>query len=204
MYLNDVDDKIMKFFTKEETKAVGAILLLIAVVSFSNFRVSLRRARDAQRKADIGSIYSSLNEFQSDFGSFPLSKDGKIAFCLPVAKKEQIDEIKRSISISDFDYSVCEWGKDAIKDLSDTTYPAYLAVIPRDPHYSKGVAYYYLSNGNRYQIYGALESKDEDEYDEAIVKRNLPCGDLICNFGKAYSQTRLDISIEEYENEINK
>ena len=192
----------MKLFSKEETKAVLLIVAVIIAFSCPNFITSLRRARDAQRKADIGSIYSSLNEFQSDFGSFPLSKEGKIALCPPFVRKETIAVPNKGSSISDYDYSACEWGKDSISDLFDPSFPPYLKIIPQDPYRSKGGGYYYLSNGNRYQIYGSLEGKGEDEYDEAIIKRNLPCGNKICNFGKGYSNTRLDISIEEYENII--
>lgn len=192
----------MKLFSKEELRAVLFILFIIVIFSFPNFIVSLRRARDAQRKADIGSIYSALNEFQSDFGSFPLAKNGKIAICSPFYKKELIPTTKKDSSVSDYDYSECEWGKDSISDLFDPTYPPYLKIIPQDPYLSRGRNYYYLSNGNRYQIYGSLEGKDEAEYDEAIVKRNLPCGNKMCNFGKGYSNIRLDISIEEYENII--
>lgn len=181
----------MKFFSKEETKAVLVILAVIIAFSYSNFVVSLRKARDAQRKADIGSIYSALNEFQRDFGSFPLSKEGKIAACAPVVKKGKI----YNLSELKYNFSVCLWGKDALRDLSDPAYPPYLKIIPQGD-------YHYLSNGNRYQIYGVLESKEEDEYDEAIVKRNLPCGNGVCNFGKGYGKTPLDISIEEYENEL--
>jgi len=193
----------MKFLSKEEVKAVLIILAVIVAFSCPNFIVSVRRARDAQRKADVGSIYSALNEFQSDFGSFPLSREGKIAFCSPVVKKEAIVVSNKGSSISDYDYSACEWGKDSILDLFDHAFPPYLKTIPQDPYHSKGRGYYYLSNGNRYQIYGSLESKDEDEYDEVIIKRGLPCGNKICNFGKAYGKTPLDISIEEYENEIS-
>ena len=192
----------MKFFSKEETKAVLVILAVIIAFSYSNFIVSLRRARDAQRKADIGSMYSALNEFQSDFGSFPLSKGGKIAFCPPFVKKEIVVSSNKESSVSDYNYSACEWGKDSISDLFDPSFPPYLKIIPQDPYRSKGRDYYYLSNGNRYQIYGSLEGREEDEYDEAIIKRNLPCGNKICNFGKGYSNIRLDISIEEYENEL--
>lgn len=168
------------------------ILAVIIAFSYPNFAVSLRKARDAQRKADVGSISSALNEFQHDFSSFPLSKDGRIAACEPVVKK---GEVYYEVTNFVYDFSVCEWGKDALRDLSDPSYPPYLKIIPQGD-------YYYLSNGNRYQIYGALESKDEDEYDEAIIKRNLPCGNRVCNFGKGYGQIRLDISIEEYENEL--
>jgi len=187
----------MKFFTKTELKAILVIFGFLVVISAPNFVVSLRRARDAQRKADIGSLYEALNKYQADFGTFPLALDGKVAACAPV-------KISKSFPRDTVIFSVCNWGKDSLRDLGDESYPPYLKIIPADPRTGQGFAYYYLSNGNRYQIYGSLEGKDEAEYDPKIVARNLPCGTKICNFGKAYSRTPLDKSIEEYENEINR
>lgn len=181
----------MKFFSQHETRAVVLILALIALVSFPNFLTSLRRARDAQRKADLSAIYNSLLRYQADFGSFPLSQEGKITACKPVTKRGKI-----------YVFSICEWGKDALVNLTGPTYSTYIELLPSDPSYEQGVSYYYLSNGSRFQIYGALEGKDEAEYTPAIVGRNLPCGSKTCNFGRSSGQTPLDKSIEEYENEI--
>jgi type II secretory pathway pseudopilin PulG len=186
----------MKFFTKQELKGLAIILLLIFAASLPNFLVSLRRSRDAQRKADLGTIHDSLLRYQADFGSFPISKDNKIAACEPVEKK-----IVNGLTT--FDFSPCAWGKDALKDLSDLSYPAYIQVLPLDPNQAKGVGYLYFSNGSRFQVYAALEGKNEDEYDPKIIKRNLNCGSRICNFGRSYAKTPLDKSIQEYENEIN-
>lgn len=186
----------MKAFSKSEIKALVIIFGLLLTVSTPNFIVSLRRARDAQRKADIGSIYDALNKYQADFGTFPLSVDGKIAACAPV-------KIIKNFPKDTVVFSGCNWRKDSLADLSDPAYPPYLKIIPQDPHFNRGVSYYYLSNGNRYQIYGTLEGESEAEYDPKIITRNLPCGTKVCNFGKAYSRTPLDKSIEEYENEIN-
>jgi hypothetical protein len=47
-----------------------------------------------------------------------------------------------------------------------------------------------------------LESKEEAEYNEAINKRNLSCGNSICNFGLASGDTPLTKTIEEYEYEL--
>ncbi len=187
----------MKFFSKSEFKAVLIIFAGLIIISFPNFVVSLRRARDAQRKADIGSIQDALYKYQADFGTFPLSIDGKIAACEPVSFKE-VSGIKTPV------FSPCDFGKAALTDLSDSSYPPYMKLIPNDPQKSKGYSYYYLSNGSRFQIYGALEGKSEDEYDESIIKRGLLCGEKICNFGKSFSKTPLNISIEEYENSIKK
>lgn len=180
----------MKPFTKPEVASLVIIFAILIAVSTPNFIVSLRRARDAQRKADIGSIHDSLLRYQNDFGSFPLSIDGKIAACEPVTFRE-VAGIKTPV------FSPCDWGKTSLADLSDSSYPPYLKVIPNG-------SYYYFSNGSRFQIYGSLEGKSEDEYDESIIKRGVSCGDVVCNFGRSFSKTPLNVSIEEYENSINK
>lgn len=179
----------MKFFSKTESKALFVIFVFLILISVPNFIVSLRLARDAQRKADVGSIQDALYRYQADFGTFPLSVDGKIAACEPVTYKEE-NGIKTPV------FSPCDWGKSSLADLSDSSYPPYLKTIPNG-------TYYYLSNGGRFQIYGSLEGKTEDEYDKSIIRRNLPCGSKVCNFGKSSGRTPLDISIEEYENKIN-
>jgi type II secretory pathway pseudopilin PulG len=186
----------MNFFSKSEIKALGIIFGVLLIISIPNFILSLRRARDAQRKADIGSIYDSLNKYQADFGTFPLSVNGRIAACGPV-------EIKKGELGDTVIFSACSWNKDSLADLSDPNYPAYMRIIPGDPWTGKGWSYYYLSNGSTYQIYGSFEGEDEAEYDPKIIKRNLNCGTQICNFGKSFGKTPLDKSIEEYENEMN-
>ena len=180
----------MKFFDNSELKAILIIFAFLIVISTPNFIVSLRRARDAQRKADIGSIHDSLLRYQNDFGSFPLSIDGKIAACEPVTFRE-VAGIKTPV------FSPCDWGKTSLADLSDSSYPPYLKVIPNG-------SYYYFSNGSRFQIYGSLEGKSEDEYDESIIKRGIACGSKICNFGKSFGKTPLNMSIEEYESTLRK
>jgi type II secretory pathway pseudopilin PulG len=186
----------MDYFSRQELKALLIIIGLIILVSLPNFLVSLRRARDAQRKADLGTIHDALLRYQADFGSFPLAKNGKIAACAPVTVKE-LGEAKI------FDFSPCDWGRDGLSDLADSSYPAYINRLPREPNWAKGVAYLYFSNGSRFQIYAALEGKSEDEYDPAIEVLSLPCGSKICNFGRSFSSTPLEKSIEEYENEIS-
>lgn len=180
----------MKFFSKSEFKALLIIFAGLIIISTPNFIVSLRRARDAQRKADIGSIQDALFKYQADFGSFPLSIDGKIAACEPVTFKE-VGGIKTPV------FSVCSFGKSSLADLSDSSYPPYLKVIPNG-------SYYYFSNGSRFQIYGSLEGESEDEYDESIIKRGIACGEKMCNFGKSSGRTPLNMSIEEYESTLTK
>ncbi len=189
----------MKFFSKEETVVVALILGAIVLASFFNFRTSLRRARDAQRKDDLGSISNALEKYRDDFGAFPLaSSNGKILACLRAGDKITYDNQGRpQVALI-----ACEWGKDSLRDLLDPNFPAYLNVLPADPQTSMGLTYIYFSNGKRYQIYASLEGKDEDEYDPKIIARRIACGKSICNFGRAFGKTPLDKSIEEYENEL--
>jgi len=187
----------MKFFSKAEIKAILLTFGLLVIVLFPNLLVSLRRARDVQRKADLSALSEALNKYQIDFGSFPLSKDGMISACAPV---EIIKQLPKDIVI----FSSCRWGKDSFKDINDEGYPPYLRTLPADPLAKEGPAYYYLSDGKQYQIFGTLEGVTEAEYDPRIVKRSLPCGTKTCNFGKSYGNLPLDKSIEEYENELKK
>lgn len=198
----------MKFFSKEESIVIISIFLFIGVFAFKNFSLSLQRARDAQRKADLGNLSNSLHTFQRDFGSFPLaSADGRIKACEP---EDFEDLLLKSQVAGEFDFDIylegldpCDWGIDAIADLSDPNYPSYIETIPKDPKIDEGLSYYYLSNGKRFQLYSHLEGgENEIGYDAGIVARNLFCGDEICSFGKTFGQTPLDKSIEEYENEL--
>ncbi|OGM03931.1 hypothetical protein A3E15_00320 [Candidatus Woesebacteria bacterium RIFCSPHIGHO2_12_FULL_42_9] len=185
----------MKFFTKQEALAVVAILLAIILISLQNFRTSLRRARDAQRKNDIGAIANGISRYGNDFAVYPLaSGDGKILACRPEVSTNKVGE-----EIVEFE--PCIWGKDSLRDALDLTYPSYIEALPSDPEGDLGISYLYLSSGQNYQVYAALEGVDEAEYDPNIVARNLTCGMRICNFGRS-SGVPLDKSIEEYENEL--
>jgi hypothetical protein len=75
--------------------------------------------------------------------------------------------------------------------------------IPQDPEADKDMSYLYLSNSNRFQVFAFMEGKDEEiGFDEAIVRRNLACGEgYVCSFGKSYASP-LDRSIEDYEKEL--
>lgn len=200
----------MKAFTKSEKVGIGIILFFIIIASLTNFRLSLRRARDSERRVDLGSINNALHEYQRDFGFFPYaSADGKIKACRGENYPQLVADARNQ---EQFDYDLylnglmpCEWGKDSLRDLADQTYPAYLKTLSSDPVSDRGISYYYLSNGNRFQLYAHLEGGvDEIGFDEAILTRNLKCGGQICNFGRSFAQTPLDKSIEEYENELMK
>lgn len=162
-------------FTKSETIGVGLILLLIIVLSVYNFRFSQMKARDAQRKADIGSIANALRTFFDDFDFYPKEKEKRILYC---GSKEAL--------------SPCIWGVDKLVDLADPTYPPYLDVIPADPKSKDSYFYVYFSNTREYQILAYLEDESDIEINSTIQARGIACGKVICNYGIASGRTPLD------------
>jgi type II secretory pathway pseudopilin PulG len=187
----------MKFFTKKETLGIGIILIILIAISIPNFSISLQRARDAQRKNDMGVLYDAIVSYQRNMQTFPLSTtDGKIIGCSgPDTKYDAVSKMWVNLRI-------CEWGIDGLTDLNNPSSTPIIQTLPNDSKYKDGFAYLYISNGRRFQIYTALERKDQDEYNPVIEKLGLKCGSHICNFGKGYSDTPLDMSLQEYENKL--
>lgn len=194
----------MRPFTKSELKGVLLILFALLVATLSNLRISIRKARDAQRRADLASITNALNKYQEEFGFYPHSEDGKIKACEAENFEEVIQMLsqKKERSYQDFFAAMrpCQWGEDELKDIFSKTSSVYLSPIPQDPKQTQGIEYLYISNTRMFQLYAHLEGgKPEIGYDEKILSRNLNCGDKICNFGKSSGVTPLDKSLEEYE-----
>jgi len=198
-------------FTKSELLSIFIALFFIFSITSFNMVKAQRRARDAQRKVDLGIISNALNEFQSDYGFFPKSTDdGRIIAC----KNSKFPEIKEKLSAAgelDFDIlyeglEACTWGVQPFTDLFADTEKPYMTTLPSDPGTRDGMRYFYISNGNRYQLYTYLEGQVEEVgFDRTIVGRRLMCGiKEICSYGKSYGSTPLDISIEQYEEELLK
>lgn len=176
-------------FKKVEIIVVSLTLVTIGVAIYLNLRISLRRERDFQRKSDIWAIHDALIAYMNDESSFPPSHQGKIVACFGGVDESEIPQ-----------RVPCEWHKDPLPNIFKDK--IYLENLPTDPHHNQGARYYYISNGRYFQLYAALEGQDEDEYNKAIVARNIMCGVRRCNYGKGFGETPLDKSIEEYENEL--
>ena len=189
----------MKKFTKEEATATALIFLVLIAVSIPNFTASKRRARDVQRKSDIGAIAEGLTSYFSDFGACPASSDdGRIVACLKPGTTPTVNK-KGALSA---ELVPCDWGVNSLQDITPGSTEAYLKVIPVDPNNSKGVKYKYISSGRRFQIFTSLEGADEPEFDEEVNARNIDCGIRKCNMGRASSDGPVNISIEEWERQI--
>ena len=176
-------------FKRKELFVVSLILFFIGFATYANLRISLRRSRDIQRREDLWRIHDALISFQTDTYSFPPSQDGKIVACLAGVDSEGVPQAR-----------ACDWHMDSFPNIFSGA--VYLEHFPADPKHNDGARYYYISNGRHFQVYGALEGQEEDEYSSAVIKRNIMCGNIPCNFGRSDSGTPLDKSIEEYENEL--
>lgn len=176
-------------YKKTEFVWVLVVLCVIGLATYLNLQVSLRRGRDVQRKSDIKTIHDGLLSYFIDESSFPQAFEGKIVACFG-----GVDDRGIAQAIP------CDWSRDGLANIWSKA--VYLLHLPTDPHHNDGARYYYISNGRYFQLYAALEGRDEAEYDENIVKRNIMCGDRVCNFGLSSYGAPLDKSIEEYENEL--
>lgn len=164
--------ELMKIFKKSEYKIVGFSFLLLFVLTAFNINVSLRRGRDNQRKNDLSTLQKALDIYQAKYGIFPLSTDeGLIIGCF--SEDVEIDpKTNRPINANS-----CFWGQSSFENIS---------LMPRDPKSKDGAEYRYFSDGEHYGLYISLEGKDEPEYSEAILEKDLQCGNKMCNYGREY------------------
>ena len=193
----------MKPFTKKELKIIIPVLTFIFILGFFNFRLSLLRSRDHQRKRDVGEIVSALGVYREEFGFYPPSSDGKIVAC----KRTEITDfsIDKSLNLEENLLRVfkgCEWGEDSLADVSEEESVPYLKTIPSDSDKDKGASYLYISDVSYFQLFAHLENEDDVQYKKEVEKRNLICGMRICNFGKTLDNTPLEISLEDYQKQL--
>lgn len=158
-------------FTRSEFVGVLAILLAVFGFSYFNFIDSQGKARDEQRKASARLIVNGLESYHKDFGVFPPAKDGKIVAC---GEPQSV--------------RVCEWGRDALRDLRDSSYEPYLNPIPLDPRQGQGHSYYYVSTGSEFQLFSSLERRVDPEWSAYVNSLDLKCGEKICNYGITLSR----------------
>lgn len=188
----------MRFFTKQEIFSLIIIFSVLVIVSWPNFALSLRRARDQIRRDDIGNIQAAIDSYYADYGIFPLStNDGKMVAC-----KDTKSEVKKDTTGNVVVNLIpCNWGHDSWINLTPGVSKIYMGVMPGDPNLSKGASYAYFSDGSRYQLFGSLESADEPEYDAKLETRGVKCGNRICNIGRV-NNVPMYITIEEYNLQV--
>ncbi|MBU2592363.1 prepilin-type N-terminal cleavage/methylation domain-containing protein, partial [Patescibacteria group bacterium] len=154
-----------KGFTLIELLVVMAILAILSTVAFGQYRISQLKARDAQRKGDIGNIARGLEMYYNDNQAYPLSDAaGRMS-------------VSQSGSLTALD-----WGSEFATDEV-----IYMKVLPRDPTASGGnLNYCYQSDdGSYYKIFVKLENDQDKDFDlNRIPAVDYSClGDAGYNYG---------------------
>lgn len=131
--------KNQKGFTLIELVLVIGILAVLAVFVLAalNPLAQFAKARDAQRKSDLGQIQKALEQYYQDHGKYPASNS--------------------SFQITDVNGNAIVWGGSA-------GWTPYLNVVPSDPDTTRRYVYYSNSADGyqSYRLYASLEQGVSD------------------------------------------
>ena len=118
-----------KFWTSQKREFIFAVfvLVVVALVSWVNYQVSLARSRDATRMAQVSDVARSLDDYYYDFGSYPpADNDGQILAC---------------------GGRPCYWGGK---------FDSYMT-LPNDPLAGRHYFYQVATDGASFKVWAALE-----------------------------------------------
>lgn len=126
-------------FTLIELVLVIGILAILAVFVLATLNPleQFKKARDAQRKSDLGQIQKALEQYYQDHGRYPASSTTGL--------------------ITDYNGNAITWG-------GPTGWAPYMNVVPADPD-SQRTYVYYSSSADSYQsyrLYASLERGTSD------------------------------------------
>ncbi len=148
-------------FTLVELLIVVVIIGILSVIGLNSFISAQLKARDSQRKSDLGTIAKALEMYYNDKGRYP------------AATNNQILDI--------------DWGSSSgFTDTSITNGAVYLTKMPQDPGQYQ---YFYATDagGTYFQIYALLENTRDPL---ATVYAATDCGgSATCSFGLSSSNT---------------
>ena len=138
-------------FTLIELLIVIFILGILASLISSNFITSLKKGRDARRKADLEEIQRALEMYYEDQKYYP----------------------KFDIFSSN-NYSLCQT-KIALNCETDNE-KTYMQKIPNDPISGKTYEYQFDSNGSYYRLFACLENNQQIlPYSNLVVTPTISC-----------------------------
>ena len=126
-------------FTLIELIVVMAIIGMVATLGAGSYQSSLKRARDAQRKADLQQVRGALEMYRADYGVYPSSGGAWRGTC------------------SGFGSYSTSGANGYIPNLA----PTYIEKLPTDPRNNQSyvpcnsgpsTCYLYNSNGQDYKL----------------------------------------------------
>ncbi len=180
----------MLFFKKNEFLIILSILLFLFLTTYINILFSFKRERDIDRRDHLSAVEEALIKFNKNYNTYPPSENGMIKACV-------VDESGNDSSLSIANLSHlenpyqelenkargCFWGKDSLlSDLENSSSPKLLDVIPNDPLSESGRNYYYISDGNNYQLFADMETNTLEETGKNIETLGVDCGLDLCDY----------------------
>lgn len=157
-------------FTLMEILIAIAIMGIMAALLSGNFISSQKKARDAQRKADLRQMQNALELYFNDKSVYPVSSGGVIVGCGNCNGAP----------------SSCTWNsqsefRDTVPSSCGTT---YMKKLPKDPVATQN--YYYWSDGTSYKLYACLENTRDQKILNPLPA-GVSCGGgcTTCNYGVA-------------------
>ena len=158
-----------KGFTLLELLVVMMLIGILVAIGTGGFVQTQIKARDAQRKNDLGQLQRALESYLNDHGRYPADDAGQI----------QVPNGVGTVTIA--------WG-EPFKDENNTVYMVKLIKDRTSPIRE----YYYRSNtaGTKYQLFAALEnSEDKNHFSlelvDSLAAENVSCGQRDCVYGIA-------------------
>jgi prepilin-type N-terminal cleavage/methylation domain-containing protein len=172
-------------FTLIELLVAMAIIAILAAISLGSYQNTQRKARDAQRKADLKHLSNALEAYFNDKGHYPLD-----------------DAAGNLVGCGELGEAGCTWGGEFSKGTAPTK-TIYMVKLPQDPTRYR---YFYdaSDDGISYQIYARLEnSKDpvlaKGEGGTVLFYSNTSCSATgeKCNYG--ISSTNVPVESTEHQ-----
>jgi prepilin-type N-terminal cleavage/methylation domain-containing protein len=154
-------------FTLVEILVVMAIIGILATLGTSSFLSARLRARDAERKSDIGQIQRSLELYYSDYTEYP---DESVITPLLSSGNE-------------------------FRDANGSLYMSSMPTEPRTPAFNY-IYDVDATDNQKYRLYARLENTEDlatdiDGNGSTGDEYSTDCGDDNCNFGVSSPSTNM-------------
>lgn len=138
--MKNTTQSFQRGFTLMELMIVMVIIGILTSIIGGSFMQSKLKARDAQRKNDLGQVQRALESYYNDHGTYPPASDGKILGT--------------------------PWGGV----FQDTNPTVYMNQLPNDSKQPSMQFFYVTSSDDmKYQMFTYLENDKDEDINTSIV-----------------------------------